>query len=214
MIDVLVTYQWHLFITAEILSLLAILLFGVIRYFFNKRSFSLFFLFLFVGLTGFEAVLAWTLYRETGEISQFQIIISIFVLYAITFGIQDFKKVDRWMRGKIGDFRGVDLLTSRDREQMAKQKDPVHIARKYRYSSLAHIVVFLLVQIVFWGLSVGSFEEATVYLTDFSWLESGHYHTSPYANEFMYSVSMLWGIVLVVDTIYSWSYTVFPSKQA
>ncbi len=51
-------------------------------------------------MTILEAILAWLLYRETGEISSLQIIITIFVLYAITFGYQDFRKLDRWMKKK------------------------------------------------------------------------------------------------------------------
>lgn len=43
--------------------------------------------------------------------------------------------------------------------------------------------------------------------------QTGITKDSPYANEFMYSASMLWGIILVIDTIYSWSYTFFPSKS-
>ena len=53
-------------------------------------------------------------YQVTGEISTILIIITIFVLYACTFGIYDFLKLDRWMRRKIGEWRGVELLTEKD----------------------------------------------------------------------------------------------------
>ncbi|WP_208589587.1 hypothetical protein [Gracilibacillus suaedae] len=65
----IVQYQWEIFIVAEILSLVFILLFGGVRYLFGKRKHSLFFLFLFLFLLILEAGLAFLIYNETGEIS-------------------------------------------------------------------------------------------------------------------------------------------------
>ena len=50
--------------------------------------------------------------------------------YAATFGISDFKKLDRWMRKHIGKWRGVELLADKDISIMGKQKDPKYIAKK------------------------------------------------------------------------------------
>ncbi|MED4164631.1 hypothetical protein P4642_18305, partial [Halalkalibacterium halodurans] len=98
-------YQVEIFITMEVLTVICLLLFGVTRYYFNIRKASLLFILLFIGITALEAALAWWLYNKTGEISTLQIIITVFVLYAITFGIGDFKKLDRWMRQKIGGWK-------------------------------------------------------------------------------------------------------------
>ncbi|WP_433958950.1 hypothetical protein [Cytobacillus horneckiae] len=206
-------YQLEIFIFLEISAIISLLIFGMIRYFFAKRKFSLVFIFLFIAITAAEAVFAWHLYSQTGEISSLQIIITIFVLYAITFGIQDFKKLDRWMRKKIGHWRGIDFLTDHDREVMEKQKNPKYIAHKYRKSSMAHILVFFAAQIIFFSLGTDSLKEAFSYLQDLSWLEKDSFVQSPYHNETIYKISMMWGIVFVVDTIYSWSYTFFPKKD-
>ncbi|KPH70231.1 MULTISPECIES: hypothetical protein [Bacillaceae] len=211
--DVILEYQWEVFIGIEVLSLVSLLLFGVVRYVFNKQKRSLSFLFLFVLLLFLEAALAVFIYRETGEFSTFQIVITIFVIYACTFGISDFKKLDRWMRLKIGNWRGIELLTEKDKYVMKKQKDPKYIAKKYRYSSMIHFLLFVIAQLIFLSYSLDSMEQAIPYLTDLSWIGTEYVEETPYSNETLYGISMVWGLVFIVDFMYSWSYTIFPAKQ-
>lgn len=212
MANALVQYQWEIFITAEILSLASLLLFGTVRYLFGKRRFSLFFLALFLLLLILEAVLAVFIYQETGEISNFLLVIVIFVIYACTFGIFDFMKLDRWMRKKIGGWRGVDLLSAKDRRIMARQKDPKYVAMKYRWSATAHLTVFSVVQFIFWLHGTDGLNEMAFYVRDLSWIGTENASETPYANETIYGISMVWGIVFIIDFIYSWSYSLFPSK--
>lgn len=211
--DVILEYQWEVFIGIEVLSLVSLLLFGVVRYVFNKQKRSLSFLFLFVLLLFLEAALAIFIYRETGEFSTFQIVITIFVIYACTFGISDFKKLDRWMRLKIGNWRGTELLTEKDKYVMKKQKDPKYIAKKYRYSSMIYFLLFVIAQLIFLSYSLDSMEQAIPYLTDLSWIGTEYVEETPYSNETLYGISMVWGLVFIVDFMYSWSYTIFPAKQ-
>ncbi|PTL21646.1 hypothetical protein [Shouchella clausii] len=214
-IEGIVEFVAPLFIAMELASLVCLLLFGVARYGLDKRGTSMIFIFLFVGITALEAGLGWLLYKETGELSTLQIIITVFVLYAVTFGIQDFKKLDRWMKQKIGRLRGIDLLTDKDREQIAKQKDPSYQARMYRRSSFAHLLVFLIAQTVFFALGTNNWDDALSYVRDLSWLSSESYNptNSPYPNETIHSISMLWGVIFLIDTIYSWSYTFWPKRS-
>lgn len=209
----LLEYQWEIFIVAEVLSFVALILFGIVRYGFGRRKSSLTFLAIFLGLLIFEAGLALILYQETGEISNFQIVIMIFILYACTFGINDFRKLDRWMRKKIGNFRGTDLLTEKDKEIMRRQKDPKHIARVNRISAMIHLLIFVVAQVSMWAYSLESFDEAKLYLTDLSWIGAENYQETPYVSDMMYGISMIWGIVFMIDFIYSWSYTIFPANS-
>ncbi len=208
----IVQYQWEIFIVAEIISLICLLLFGGVRYLFGKRKQSLFFLFLFLFLLILEAGLAIIIYNETGEISTFQIVITIFVVYACTFGIHDFKKLDRWMRTKIGKWRGVDLLTEKDKSIIKKQKDPKYIAKINRYSAIIHLFVFVVVQIGFWLYGLGDIMHFREYLTDLSWIGTEAIEETPYPNETLYRISMLWGLIFIIDFIWSISYTIFPAK--
>src|SRR5690625_4780361 len=213
MMDELIKNQWEIFITAEVLSVVALLLFGAVRYILGKRRFSLLFLAIFLLLLILEAALAILIYQETGEISNFLIIITIFVIYACTFGIFDFMNLDRWMRKKVGDWRGVDLLSDNDRKIIRRQKDPKYAARKYRLSSIVHLTVFSIVQLIFWAYGTSGIDEMTTYITDFSWIGAESAEGTPYANDTIYGISMVWGIVFIVDFIYSWSYTISPSKS-
>lgn len=184
-------------------------MFGFTRYVLNQRRSSISFIILFIGFVLFEAILARIVYRETGEISSFQIIVTIFVLYALTFGYNDFKKFDRWMRKKIG---GNQLLTAKDYEEMEKQKDPSYQAKYYRLTWFAHLVVFFTVQVIFFKLSGLDFNESIRYISDPSWLNSEDYRDTPYSQQTFHTVSMIWGIIFVVDTIVASTY-VFQRKD-
>ncbi|WP_152655929.1 hypothetical protein [Oceanobacillus sp. CFH 90083] len=211
--EALLTYQWELFIAAEILSVVSLLLFGLTRYLLNKRKLSVIFISLFLALFIFEAVLALYIYQLTGEISTFQIIITIFVLYACTFGIADFKRLDRWMRKTIGKWRGVSLLTEKDVQIMERQQNAKYIARKNRISAMMHLIIFVGVQAGLWIYGLGGTEGILDYLSDLSWIETDDYRQSPYASDTAFGLSKLWGLIFIVDFIYSWSYTIFPKKQ-
>lgn len=210
--NVIIEYQWEIFVFAEILSFASLLLFGIVRYWLGKRRLSLTFLLLFLGLLILEGMLALLIYQKSGEISTFQIVIIIFIVYACTFGISDFKKLDRWMRMKIGNFRGIDLLTEKDKMTMKRQKNPKHIAKVNRYSSLIHLLIFIIAQAIFWSYGLEELEHATKYITDLSWIGTDNYLETPYPSDIIYGVSMIWGLVFIIDFLYSWSYTIFPAK--
>src|SRR5699024_12714180 len=101
-----------------------------------------------------------------GEISQFHIVIIIFLLYACTFGIVDFLKLDRWMRLKIGGWRKIDMLSEKDKRIIVKQENPKQIAKKYRTSSMAHTIIFLIVQTVFWYQGTTDMQERIAVVTE------------------------------------------------
>lgn len=211
--DVILDYNWELFIFLEVLSLGCLILFGIFRYFLKKPRFSILFILLFLFLLMIEGLLGLYVYRQTGEISTFQIIIIIFIIYAFTFGILDFIKLDRWMRKKIGKLRGVELLTAKDYEIIEKNKNPKYIAKKYRISSYIHFILFITAQAVLWGMGTESLAEIKMYLSDFSWLGHGNSKESPYQNDAAFAIGVIWGIVFIADVINSWSYTLFPKNR-
>ena len=208
----IVEHQWGIFITIEILSFLSLLLFGLLRYVLNKQKASIIAIIAFLVFLIIEALLGILIYQETNEISTFQIVIGLFVIYAITFGVFDFMKLDRWMRKIVGKWRRTELLTARDYAILKRQKDPKYQAKKYRLTSTIHLFVFIVGQSILWFYGTESFEEMLSYLTNFSWVEAGVAENSPYANEITYSIGRIWTLVFIVDFIYSWSYTIFPGK--
>jgi len=208
----LVDNQWTIFIVIEVLSIVSLLLFGFLHYVLMRRQLSVLAIFAFLVLLISEALLAVLIYQETKEIETFQIAVGIFVVYACTFGILDFLKLDRWMRKKVGKWRRVELLTKKDYDILQRERDPKHVAKKYRLTSVIHLALFVVVQSILWMYGTESFEEWLGFMSDLSWIENGTAAQSPYPNEITYNIGVIWGLVFIVDFIYSWSYTIFPSK--
>jgi len=208
----LVDNQWTIFIVIEVLSIVSLLLFGFLRYVLMRRQLSVLAIFAFLVLLISEALLAVLIYLETKEIETFQIAVGIFVVYACTFGILDFLKLDRWMRKKVGKWRHVELLTKKDYVILQREKDPKYVAKKYRLTSVIHLALFVVVQSILWMYGTESFEEWLGFMSDLSWIENGTAVQSPYPNEITYNIGVIWGLVFIVDFIYSWSYSIFPSK--
>ncbi|HLR66725.1 MAG TPA: hypothetical protein VK105_06235 [Virgibacillus sp.] len=215
MADVIIPYQWEIFISLEIFSWLSLILFLVIRYAFRRQALGMLFLFIFIAGTMLEGVLAFGVYKKTGEIETFQIIITIFILYACTFGISDFKKLDRFMKQKIGKWKGVELLTEKDRRIMRRENDPRFIARKYRLGWYVHTFVFVVVHSFFWVYFGDHSRSLVEVLSDWSWMKEmdGVPENGPYQKEVIYPISVIWGIVFAADTINAWYYTIFPEKD-
>ncbi|KYG88906.1 hypothetical protein A0U40_14495 [[Bacillus] sp. KCTC 13219] len=212
----LLSYQWALFISAEVISIVSLVLFGITRYFFNKRKTSNFFILLFIAVTAFEAAIAWIVYNHTGEISNFTILITIFVLYAVTFGLNDFKKLDRWMRVKIGNYRGIDLLTAKDHQIIAKEKNPHYEKRKDIIMTTVHVIIFVIAQLIFWAIGMESFSQFGYYISTIGeWFTTDQFKNSPYPSEFLYHASMIWAIIVVIDILYSASHlSIFNGKRS
>lgn len=209
----LTQYQWEIFISIEIISVICLLLFGFFRYFLGKEKLSILFIISFISLLFIEGLLAVVIYKQTGEFETIQLVIIIFLIYACTFGINDFRNLDRWMRKKIGAWRKVELLTEKDYAIMERNKNPKYIARKYRISSTIHLIIFLIAQFIFWSLGTDNISEMIGYLKDFSWIEAGVAEGSPYPNDTLFAIGVIWMIVFAVDFIWSWSYTIFPAKR-
>src|SRR5699024_11473537 len=116
------------------LSIVSLLVFCGVRYFLDKRKLSNLFIFLFLFFLFLEALLALLIFQWTGEVSTIQIVIAVFLLYACTFVIADFKKLDRWMREKIGKIHGIRLLPDDDYRIIIQNSDQKYLAKKYRWS--------------------------------------------------------------------------------
>ncbi|WP_042478034.1 hypothetical protein [Bacillus ndiopicus] len=201
------TYQWILFIGAEIISIGASLLFGITRYFFNKRTISKGFILLFILATVFEAAIAWIIYDYTGEISSFTILTTLFVVYTIIFGLNDFRKLDRWMRMKIGNYRGINLLTPKEYQIIKSERNSHYKKRRNITMTTIHVLFFIIAQILFWMMGTESLSQFGYYFSTIGeWLTSGQFENSPYPSEFLYQISMVWVIVVVVDILYCSSY--------
>lgn len=213
MAEFVIANQVQIFISLEMMSFIFLIIFLLVRYALTKQKISGLFLFLFILCIVLEAVLALFIYQQTGEISKLQIVIAIFVVYAFTFGIADFKKLDRYIKQKVGNWKGVNLLTENDRRKIEHAKDPKVIARKSRVWWYTHAFIFVVAHYIFWKNYGDHTHNLMYYLSDLSWWGEESLSNSPFVNEMILQVSRLWTIIFAVDTIVSWSDTFFPSKK-
>lgn len=211
--DLIITHHWEIFISLEVLSLVLLLAFLIIRYAFSQQKISRLFLVAFIVCLLLEISLALFMYQKTGEIETFQIVLTLFVIYSLTFGISDFKKLDRYVKQKIGKWRGVNLLTEKDIKEIERSKDPKVIARKNRLWWYTHVALFIVFHYIFW-VNVGNTHNNLVdYLVDRSWWSDPGFQSGPFRNEMVSSISKVWTMIFAIDTIVSLSYTFFPSYR-
>lgn len=209
----LINYQWEIFIALELLSFFFLMAFIVLRYVTIKQKLSNGFLVLFLLCMVIEVLLAFQVYRSTGEFSTFQIVVGIFLIYACTFGISDFKKLDRYIKGKIEKWRGISLLTEEDLIKIEQAKDPKVIARENRLWWYFHALIFIIAHYFFWQYYGNHANGLSSYLTDLSWWEEGVIENGPFQHDVIAQISRIWTLIFGLDTIISWSYTLFPAKE-
>lgn len=160
-----------------------------------------------------EAVLAFVVYKQTGEFTTFQVVIGIFIIYALTFGVNDFKRLDRYVKQKVGSWRGVDLLTEEDKEKIAYLKDPKVIARRSRYAFYMHTLIFVSGIIVLWIYNGNKDYSLLYFFKNLEWFEDVLTSPQPFKNEQITSGVRLWIIIYILDSIINLSYTLFPGKR-
>lgn len=211
--QLLLDNHWAIFITLEVSSLLFLFLFVVVRYLFTNIRVSYAFLGLFIAAIILEALLAFVVYKHTGEFTTFQIVIVIFIVYAGTFGISDFKKMDRYVKDKIGKWKGIDLLTDKERQIMAYLKDPKVIAKRARLWFYLHTIVFAIAIIMFWQYYGNEQYSFYYFLTNLDWYKDELIEPQPFTNELITNIVQIWSLIYLIDTIVNWSYTIFPSEK-
>lgn len=203
----LVTYQWYLFILLEVISTLGALGFIYTRYKIKNRRLSQLLLFVFISPLVLEAVLALVIYQQTKEITSFHIVIILFLLYACTFGVADFKKIDRTVRIWLGKRAGEDLLTAKEHTQLALEKNPSYIRKKSLRNLVIHSVIFIAAVIYMW-ITLGN----TDFALSLRWVIDSD-RTQPLTNEVANTVLRVWFIAYSIDSILNLSYILTPITQ-
>ena len=202
--EMLVNYQWYWFVLLEIISTIGALAFIVVRYKIKHRTLSQLALAIFIVPLLLEAGLALLIYQQTKEITTFHIVIMVFLLYACTFGIADFKKIDRMVRIWLGKRAGEDLLTATEHAQLAREKSPHYIRQKSLRNLVIHSVIFIVAVIYMW-ITFGNpdFSLSLRWVTDSD-------RVQPLTNEVANTVLRVWLIAYSIDSILNLSYILTP----
>ncbi len=206
------SFLWELLIVTEIIFWLLIGLFLLFRYVLGWKQFTKWMIPIFILTIVIDIYLGWVDYKMTGEFSIFQFIIIIFVVYALTSGLSDFRRLDAYIQRKVAKWKGQP-----EPEQSAKlpAKYGREHARHERNGWFMHIAMFVLAQVAFFllfglreGVALSQFIDPDFYR---SWW--GDASLGAYRDITLNQLVQVWFVVLVVDGIISLSYTFSPRKE-
>lgn len=197
MMDFLLEYKWFFLLGAEVSFWVLSVAFLLLRYLLDLDRASFVVLALIVLDNLFIAGLGFLDYLRTGEFAAYQLVALAIIAYGLTFGKRDFRRLDRYMKRKVAGWRGE--APSPPAEPQAKAAAPRHKAEKERRRFYWHLAVFVVGQ-------------AMLYAVGESWLAAQFAGAAPEDPSALMSAGRVWVVVLVVDAIWSFSYTVFPKR--
>ncbi|MER1956958.1 MAG: hypothetical protein ABS942_06245 [Solibacillus sp.] len=107
--DFILEYKWLFLIMGEVVFTLCAAAFLLLRYWYQLEKLSIIVFIIFLVNDLWIAFLAVMDYQRTGEFSWYQIIAVVFILYALTLGKSDMKKLDEVIKRKVAEKRGVTV---------------------------------------------------------------------------------------------------------
>jgi hypothetical protein len=97
--------KWILLIALETLAWVLTLGFVVLRYWFRRERASIVALVAMIVDTFGILVLGVVDWIQTGELSAYQIVIAALLVYALTIGREDARRLDRWLGARVSRLR-------------------------------------------------------------------------------------------------------------
>lgn len=190
MVSFLLEHKLTILIATEIMFWILASLALLLRYWFRmkKASFAVFIILIISQL----AVLCIGIldYMIGGTLSQFHIVIIILLLYGLIFGKSDFQNLDRWIQRKVAQMKGEPIPDFSEAPQKHLYgKEHAKAERKRFYK---HLLIFVIAHICF--AIIGAVVNPNL--------------AKPIAD-----ISNIWFKILIIDFLWSFSYTIFPKKE-
>ncbi|WP_231887797.1 hypothetical protein [Fictibacillus phosphorivorans] len=211
MMDFILENKWQFLIIAEVFFWIFSLTFLVVRYWFNLKKLSIVFFFLFIINDLWIATMGFMDYLKTGNFTSYQIVILIIIVYALTYGKSDFRKLDIFIQKKVAKWKGEPIPELKGPEKLYG-KD---LARQERKHFAIHLSIFILAHIgmfLVYGLSDQLTQTENIEQLLSQWFSSKD-ALYPFNNKSMNNLSRIWTLVLVIDGVTSLSYTFFPKNE-
>lgn len=204
MTDLILQYKWLFLILGEIIFWVSLLGFFIIRYAFGQEKLSKYFIFIWLLSDVWLLILGILDYRKTGAFSTFQVVIIIFLFYAVTFGRNDMRKLDRWMKRKIGKWKGEPQGEVEKEEKLYGMKYAVKQGKEF----VMHVAMFAAVMAVLsFFLEFRGFDYffETKSLGDL--IKNGLF-VEPTVGK----ITGVWALIVIIDAVITISYFIFPRK--
>lgn len=209
--DFILENKWLFLIIAEVVFWVSIITFLVLRYWFGFRKLSVVFFFLFIINDLWIATMGFMDYLKTGEFTSYQVVILIILVYALTYGKTDIKRLDIFIKKKVAAWRGETNL-SIESPTLLYGKEHARIERK---QFLLHLLVFIVVHLallVIIGASESIKEISSLQELLNVWFNQKN-SVFPFDNSSANNLSRIWTIILIIDGVTSFSYTLFPRAE-
>lgn len=207
MITFLFDHKLAFLIVSEVIFWVFVVLALLFRYWFRMKKASLV-AFIILILEELAVLFFGVLdYIQVGTFSSFQVIIIIFIIYGLIFGKSDFKKLDKWIKKKVAHIKGETLpVEVEDTRGALHGKEH---AKQERRNFYGHFLTFIMAHIIF-AILFGFVPESFFNMPLPQEIE-GIIKTSNHNP--ISSISNIWTKILIIDFIWSFSYTVFPKKE-
>lgn len=217
LLEWIATHRWWLLIGTEVSFWVLILLYLVLHYGFRIRSSGVFLWLLGLNLLCFLA-LGIIDYRETGQFSTFQLVVVAALIYSVTYGPKDLKRLDRYIRVTMARWKGETLSPEeeaspqKEREEEGKREYGRPHARRQRRSWYLHLILFLSAHLLFAFIFGWKSENVAGWVE--TWVNTWNTPEQfPFQKEEVNQISRLWVIILLIDGVNSFYYTLFPKRQ-
>lgn len=208
--EFILSNKWIFLILAETIFWICAIAFLILRYWFKFNKLSKLFIIIFIINDLWIAFLAFMDYQKTGEFSGYQITIVVIIVYAMTLGKSDFKKLDYFVKRLVAEMKG-EPFNNLDRP---KQYYGYAYALVEWKQFTIHLIVFLLVHAGFYiafGFSNILSKIAISELFDL-WITKDN-SILPFKNEKVNNFSRVWLLVLLIDFAITVSYSIFPKRK-
>lgn len=208
MIEFILQYKWVFLILGEVIFWVSLLGFFIVRYAFGLEKLSKYFIFLWLASDAWLLVLGIMDYRDTGTFDTFQVIIVLFLLYALTFGRNDMRKLDQWMKRNIRKWKGEPPVEEEKEKKLYGLDYAVKQGKEFALHALMYTAV--LVVLSFFSdfrspnelLKLNDFGDILGYLIEKGWF------TDPTIGK----ITGIWTLILIIDAVITVTYFIFPKK--
>ncbi|WP_416829226.1 hypothetical protein [Ectobacillus polymachus] len=209
--DFILENKWLFLIAAEVVFWVSVSTFLLLRYWFGLKKLSITFFVLFIVNDMWIATMGFFDYLKTNIFSNYQIVIIVFLVYALTYGKNDFRKLDAFMQRQVAAWKGQPIPKV---EGVKKLYGKEH-ARHERKQFFIHFLVYVIAHIIFlvmFGFSdqITSFRDIENVLSH--WFEEKQTNF-PSNNPTINNISRVWSLILAIDAVISLSYTFFPKSE-
>ncbi|WP_221566796.1 hypothetical protein [Alkalihalobacillus sp. TS-13] len=209
MVEFISEYKWLFFIVGEIIFWGSVIGFLLVRYLFNLEKLSKYLIVIWLVSDIWLLMIGIIDYRNTGEFDTFQVVITAFLIYALTFGKNDFKKLDRFIKRTIKKLKGEPLEPEDFSEQQYGMKHAVHQLKGLVIHVLlyAAVIFVLSLNMPFRDFSTLFSSEGTGDTID-NLVRNGLFEHRVAAQ-----VTGIWTLVVIIDILITLSYFIFPKTE-